>query len=81
VVTTELRLKRVRKQRGFLVEGYLYAYGDRYFLVFTAADGTRWDACDSDALGASMGTYRVRGGEGIEDCLARLERALERGAA
>ena len=76
MVATQLSLRRVRKQRGFLVEGHLYAYGEQYFLVFTAADGRRWDACDSDVLGASMGTYRVRGADGLEDCIARLERHL-----
>jgi hypothetical protein len=76
VVSGAPQLKRVRRQRGFLVEGYLYRFGDRYFLVFTAADGTRWDACDSDEAGAGMGAYQVRGADSRDECVERLERRL-----
>ncbi len=71
------QLKHVRKQRGFLKEGHLYAHGDAFFLVFTAGDGRTWDACVSDATGNHMAEFRVRGAGSRDECVERLQRTLD----
>jgi hypothetical protein len=76
-----MRLRHVeqtgpRSAFAFEVEGHVYEVDDgRRFYVFTAGDGSMWDACDV-APGGGLGPYIVQGAEGHQACVRQLRDRL-----
>jgi hypothetical protein len=64
----------------FAGEGHVYEATDgRRFYVFTAGDGTRWDACEV-ATGGGLGAFLVQDAPGREACVRQLRDRLAAGA-
>jgi len=80
-----MRLRHVeqagpRSAFAFEVEGHVYEVDDgRRFYVFTAGEGTVWDAREV-APGGGLGPYLVRSAEGREACVRQLRDRLGAGA-
>ncbi|MCW2967302.1 MAG: hypothetical protein JWM71_1074 [Solirubrobacteraceae bacterium] len=70
-------LTHVEPVPSFAREGHLYATpsGARFY-VFTAGDGTSWDAASADTRPRSFGPTLIRGASSREECVQRLAAAI-----